>query len=69
MREFIDPYSNEDTELKLLNSKPVSFLVVGKRRTGKSLCARHLSSEWGAKARFLIGSFILQLEDGKMKGY
>jgi len=21
MREFIDPYSNEDTELKLLNSK------------------------------------------------
>ena len=49
--------------------KPVSFLVVGKRKTGKSLCARHLSSEWGAKARFLIGSFYPPIRGWKMKSY
>ena len=34
--KFIDPYTADETELRLLQSEPVSFLVLGKSKSGKS---------------------------------
>ena len=46
---FIDPYTLEETELKVLESEPVSFLLLGKPKCGKSEVAKFLSAQWGAK--------------------
>ena len=46
---FVDPYTLEESELRVLQSDPVSFLIVGKPRCGKSEVARYISQHWGAK--------------------
>ena len=49
MKKFIDSYSADAAELEVLTSKPVSFLILGKRKCGKTTVARYLSQDWGAK--------------------
>merc|ERR1719234_2475304 len=49
MKHFIDSYSADKAELEVLTSKPVSFLILGKRKSGKTTLARYLSHDWGAK--------------------
>merc|ERR1712123_73435 len=46
---FIDSYSADVAEREMLTAKPVSFLILGKRKCGKTSLARYLSHDWGAK--------------------
>jgi len=46
---FVDPYTLEESELRVLQSEPVSFLIIGKPRCGKSEVARYIAKHWGVK--------------------
>ena len=42
----MDPYDEEEAELRFLLSKPTCFLMLGKPGAGKTTLARRLAQEW-----------------------
>ncbi|KAI8508323.1 adenylate kinase [Branchiostoma belcheri] len=44
-----DPYSEDETELRALLSKPTCFIVIGKPGSGKTMLAQKLAMTWKAQ--------------------
>ncbi|XP_041351641.1 adenylate kinase 9-like isoform X3 [Gigantopelta aegis] len=65
----VDPYNEDQTELRFLHSKPSCFIVIGKPGVGKTTLARRLAQEWKCQlinsTNLINENLELQTEIGK----
>ncbi|XP_050391523.2 adenylate kinase 9 [Patella vulgata] len=53
----MDPYDEDETELRFLHSKPTCFILIGKPGSGKTTLARRLAMEW--KCEFINATDLI----------
>jgi len=59
-----DPYSEDETEMRFLYSKPSCFLILGKPGVGKTALARRFAAEWKCE---LINSTDIILQNMELQ--